>query len=324
MKHLISAILMAFLLPAYLWLARRYRIFDKPNQRSSHSKTTIRGGGIVFPAAVLIWFLMFGLQQPWATLGLVLMAGISFADDLMPLSSVLRILVHLTAVTLLFWQLSVLNLSWPAILVALIFTIGWINAFNFMDGINGITGLYALVALGTFLFLNYTLSFVSGDLIILLIISVLIFSFFNARKKALAFAGDVGSISLAFMLAWLMISLMGKTGVIVYILFFVIYGIDTVVTIIFRLIKKENIFKAHRTHLYQYLSNELGWPHLAVSATYTFIQLIINILTIILIREGKISKFVFLLFISFLGIGYLLVRFIVIRKIKGRNKPAVH
>jgi len=270
-----------------------------------------------------MWFLMFGYQNPWATLGLILMAAVSFADDLMHLSSILRIVVHLTAVALLFWQFSVFNLPWPALLAALIFTIGWINAFNFMDGINGITAFYALVALGTFLYLNFSVSFVSGDLIILLIISVLIFIFFNARKKALTFAGDVGSISLAFMLAWMMISLMLKSGVIVYILFFVVYGIDTVVTIVIRLIKKENIFKAHRTHLYQYLSNELGWPHLSVSAIYAFIQLIINILTITLIRERMMTKFVFLLFITLPGVIYLVIRYFVIRRVKRKNKLAV-
>jgi UDP-N-acetylmuramyl pentapeptide phosphotransferase/UDP-N-acetylglucosamine-1-phosphate transferase len=310
---------MAFLLPAYLWLAKRYRIFDNPNQRSSHTTTTIRGGGIVFPAAVLIWFLMFGFQQPWFILGTVMMAVISFIDDLIPLRAGIRILVHVTAVSLLFLGGGVFNLPWPVILLAFVFTIGWINAFNFMDGINGITALYALVALGTFLFLDHTLSFFSGDLIILLIISVLIFAFFNVRKKALTFSGDVGSISLAFMLAWMMISLMLKTGVIVYILFFVVYGIDTVITIIFRLINKENIFKAHRTHLYQYLSNELGWPHLAVSATYAIIQLIINILTIALIREGMMTKFVFLLFIGLPGLAYLVVRVFVIRIIEGKK-----
>jgi UDP-N-acetylmuramyl pentapeptide phosphotransferase/UDP-N-acetylglucosamine-1-phosphate transferase len=308
---------MAFLLPAYLWLARRYRIFDNPNQRSSHNTTTIRGGGIVFSAAVLIWFLMFGFQQPLIIFGTVMMAVISFIDDLIPLRAGIRILIHITAVSLLFMGSGVFNLPWPVILLAYVFTIGWINAFNFMDGINGITAFYSLVSLATFLFLNYTLSFFSGDLIILLIISVLIFSFFNARKKAMTFAGDIGSISMAFMLAWLMISLMLKTGVIVYILFFVIYGIDTVITIIFRLLKKENIFKAHRTHLYQFLSNELGWPHLAVSATYAFIQLIINILTITLIREGMMTKCVFLFFICFLGVAYLVIRIFVIRKIEG-------
>jgi UDP-N-acetylmuramyl pentapeptide phosphotransferase/UDP-N-acetylglucosamine-1-phosphate transferase len=188
-----------------------------------------------------------------------------------------------------------------------------------MDGINGITAFYALVALSTFLYLNFSISFVSGDLIILLIISVLIFTFFNARKKALAFAGDVGSITLAFMLAWMMIALMQKTGDIAYILFFVVYGIDAVVTIIFRLIRKENIFKAHRTHLYQYLSNELGWPHLAVSAIYAISQLIFNTLTIFLIREGMITKYVILLLIGFLGVVYLAIRYFVIRKIEGKK-----
>jgi len=249
-----------------------------------------------------------------------MMAVISFIDDVMPLSSIIRSLVHISAVTLLFWQAQVFRLPWPYIFAAYVFTIGWINAFNFMDGINGITAYYSLVALGTFLWLNQEISFASSDLIILLIISVLIFAFFNGRKRALTFAGDTGSISMAFLLAWLMVSLMVKTGMVVYMLFFAVYGIDTVITIIYRLERKENIFRAHRTHLYQYLSNELKWPHLCVSAIYAGVQLVVNSLTLLLIKNGFMSRPVFIGFLALLTLIYLGARFWVLNTINKNSK----
>jgi UDP-GlcNAc:undecaprenyl-phosphate/decaprenyl-phosphate GlcNAc-1-phosphate transferase len=313
--YTLSAIILTGILLLYFRMARRYSIVDQPNQRSSHKKSTIRGGGIIFPLAVVLWFLFFGFGQPWFIVGLVLMAAISFMDDVMVLSSVIRISVHFAAVTLLFWQAQLFSLPWPYILVAYIFTIGWINAFNFMDGINGITAFYALVALGTFWVMNHSVPFASSELIILLIICVLIFTFFNARKYAVTFAGDVGSISMAFLLAWLMASLMIKTSMVVYMLFFVVYGIDTVITLLYRLEKKENIFRPHRSHLYQLLSNEMKWPQLLVAALYAGIQLVINVGTVLLIENGRMTRGVFIGILGGLAMVYLIVRYWVGRHI---------
>jgi UDP-GlcNAc:undecaprenyl-phosphate/decaprenyl-phosphate GlcNAc-1-phosphate transferase len=307
--YLITFILLVILNFGYFKFADFFNIIDKPNSRSSHSYITIRGGGILFPAAVLLWFVQNGFSQLWLIFATLLIAGVSFLDDAITLSSKIRIIIQFIAVTLLFWQLNIFELSWYCIILVYLFTIGWINAFNFMDGINGITAFYGLVSLSSFAWLNRSLNFVSQDLIFFLIISVLIFSFFNARKRAKTFAGDVGSVSLAFVLAWFMISLIIKTGHVEYILFFVVYGIDSVFTIIFRLRKLENIFDAHRTHLYQFLSNELKWSHVLVSLIYCFIQIIINIITIILIYEERMILPVFITFILLLCSVYLFVRY---------------
>jgi UDP-N-acetylmuramyl pentapeptide phosphotransferase/UDP-N-acetylglucosamine-1-phosphate transferase len=194
------------------------------------------------------------------------------------------------------------------IFAAYLFTIGWINAFNFMDGINGITAVYTLVSLGTFIWLNQIFEFVSQQLLIFLMLSVLLFSFFNLRKRAVTFAGDVGSIPLAFLLAWFMISLMNKTGQLQYILFFALYGIDSVITILYRLGQRENIFEAHRSHLYQLLSNELNCSHVQISLLYGFLQAVLNMLTIVLISVGKMTWPLFILILFVLSIGYFVVR----------------
>lgn len=306
-NYIIALVLLLVSILTYFRLADHYNIIDKPNQRSSHNYITIRGGGVVFPVAVLLWFIIFGFEQPLLLAGTLAMAFISFADDIYTLSSKLRITIHLLSVTAIFAGLQIFGLSLWLILPAYILTIGWINAFNFMDGINGITVLYALVALFTFGWLNYTLQFTSDSLIILLILSGLIFAWFNLRRRARCFAGDVGSVSMAFVLAWLMLSLMLHTGRVEYILFFALYGIDSVVTIIFRILKRENIFTAHRSHLYQLLANELKWPHVHVSEVYAAVQVAINTLTIIFIKE--LSPLLTVIVLLLLASVYLAIRY---------------
>ena len=232
----------------------------------------------------------------------------------------MRLLGHIIAVSVLFWQFDVMTLPWYSIIIAFIFCIGWLNVFNFMDGINGITAFYSVITLFSMLYLNQTIKFTSKELIILLILAVLVFSIFNVRKQAKTFSGDVGSISMAFLLAAFMILLMMQTGQIEYILFFAVYGIDSVFTIIFRLIKKENIFTAHRSHLYQYLCNELNQSHIFISSIYAIIQLGINILTIYLIQKNQMTISLFFLILIILSLSYLLIRFRVKQKIKLTNQ----
>jgi len=292
----------------YFRIANRYNIIDKPNDRSSHSYITIRGGGIIFPLAALMWFAFYGFQQVWGIAALIMIAVISFFDDLKPLSGRLRMLVHFAAVSLLFSGIGIFGLSWYVILGAYLLAVFWINAFNFMDGINAITPFYGLVTLLTFWYLDHNYQFFPEDLIVLLIIASLIFTFYNARKRAITFAGDVGSVSLAFLLVWILIELILKTGNIYFILFFVVYGLDSVFTIIIRLFRGENIFKAHRSHLYQLLSNELKWPHLKVAAFYSVAQLIINMLVLILFIQGLMNLPIFLVFVLLLAITYVILR----------------
>jgi UDP-N-acetylmuramyl pentapeptide phosphotransferase/UDP-N-acetylglucosamine-1-phosphate transferase len=318
--HTISFIILLLSLLVYFKLADKFNIIDKPNERSSHSYITIRGGGVIFTLAAILWYFLYGFNETYIIGALVAIALISFLDDVMVLSNKIRISIHFLAVSVLFWQIQVFELPWYVVAITYIFTIGWINAFNFMDGINGITSFYALTTLISLLWISQTTDFLQiengNHLIVLLIISLIIFSFFNARKRAKTFAGDIGSVGMAFLLAWFIIKLILETGRIEYILLVIVYGIDSVITIIYRLKRKENIFKAHRTHLYQYLSNELRLPHVLVSTLYAIIQLIINITTIILIDKGIMTIPIFISLLILLSAIYLLVRYIVTKRIK--------
>jgi UDP-N-acetylmuramyl pentapeptide phosphotransferase/UDP-N-acetylglucosamine-1-phosphate transferase len=257
----------------YFKLARRFHIVDKPNERSSHSQTTLRGGGIVFPIAVLLAF-VFGELSWTVALAVGLVGLVSFIDDIKPLPTLPRFGSQLIALGLLLVQLQLAQEVWWILVLITIGLIGWINAFNFMDGINGITVLYAAVSLVSLGYVNSQAPVFQS--IVIVSLAALVFGFVNLRKKALAFSGDVGSISLAVFLAYLMLYTMYTAQQWGFILFFAVYGIDSACTILIRLSKKENIFKAHRTHLYQYLANEKKWSHLKVSALYATAQAIIN------------------------------------------------
>jgi len=276
MTLLFTFILLFAMELAYFRVANHFNIIDKPNQRSSHISITLRGGGIVFYIGVLLYFIFEGFQYPGFFLGLTLISFISFADDIKPRSPKIRLVVHWVAMLLMFYQWGLFSMPWYFTILALVVCIGILNAYNFMDGINGITGGYSLVVAGTLCYINnYRIAFVDRNLLYSLILALLVFNFFNFRKKARCFAGDVGSISVAFILVFLLGLLMLKTHDFSYIILLAVYGVDSILTIIHRLILKENIFEAHRKHLYQLLANELRLPHLLVSSIYMALQTLI-------------------------------------------------
>lgn len=262
----------------YFRIADHFNIIDKPNERSSHASISLRGGGIVFYIGVLLYFVQEGFQYPWFVLGLTLIAVISFVDDIRPQSTKLRLLIQLFSMILMFYQCGLFDFPWYFAVLALVLSTGILNAYNFMDGINGITGGYSLVVAGVLRYINlYQTAFVDADLLFTFIFSLIVFDFFNFRTKAKCFAGDVGAISAAFILLFLLGLLILKSGDFSYIVLLAVYGVDTILTIIHRLILKENIFEAHRKHVFQLMANELKIPHLIVSTFYALLQAVIAV-----------------------------------------------
>ena len=262
----------------YFRVADKCNIIDKPNERSSHTRITLRGGGIIFYFGALAYFLTNHWEYPWFILALTLITFISFVDDIRSVSQGLRLMLHFTAMALMFYQWGLFTLPWWWIIVALIVCTGIINAYNFMDGINGITGGYSLVILGALAYINAEITqFVEPALIYTVLCSVLVFCFFNFRKKAKCFAGDVGSVSIAFILLFLIGKLILKTEDFSWIILLAVYGVDSVLTIVHRLMLHENIGLPHRKHMYQLMANELKIPHVEVSLVYMFTQAVIVI-----------------------------------------------
>lgn len=276
MYYLIILVLLFLAELFYFKLADKCNIIDKPNERSSHTKVTLRGGGIIFYFGALAYFLTNHWEYPWFMVALTLITFISFVDDIRSTSQGLRLVFHFSAMALMFYQWGLFSLSWWWIIVALIICTGIINAYNFMDGINGITGGYSLVVLVALAYINAEVtSFVEPALINTVLCSVLVFCFFNFRKKAKCFAGDVGSVSIAFILLFLIGKLILTTGDFNWIILLSVYGVDSVLTIIHRLMLHENIGLPHRKHMYQLMANELKMPHVMVALIYMAAQAVI-------------------------------------------------
>lgn len=278
-----------FLELLYFKVADKYNIIDKPNERSSHSTIVLRGGGIIFAISMVVWFCWTGtISYLPFIIGLVMIAGVSFWDDIKSLPDSVRLVVQFVAMTLMLYPImsnsgpfSVDNWYWGVLLlmVSLILCVGTTNVINFMDGINGITAGYSLAVLMPLLLLNRDLEFIEGSFLVVAILGVLVFCIFNLRPKGKAkcFAGDVGSIGIAFILLFALVRLIFQTGDMTYMILLMVYGIDGVSTAIHRMMLHENLGQAHRKHAYQIMANELKIGHVKVSLLYMVIQLVVSL-----------------------------------------------
>lgn len=330
----------------YFRIADKCNIIDKPNERSSHSTIVLRGGGIIFPIAIIVWTAVAG----WASMesgqavglrqvndfqqylpfiiGLVLVAGVSFIDDIRSLPDSLRLIVQFASYGLLFWSLGVFDLfaeyGWliglGAVLLSLIVCVGATNIYNFMDGINGITVGYSAAVLLPLLLvnngavgcdLNAQVAFVPTSLIMTVILADVVFCLFNFRPKGKAkcFAGDVGSIGIAFILLFMIGQLIMKTGDVTYLIFLLVYGVDGCLTICHRIMLHENLGEAHRKHAYQLMANELKIGHVKVSLLYMGIQIAVSLGFIYLCPNTPLVHWLYLLgALLLLSVAYVLFK----------------
>lgn len=290
----------------YFRIADKCNIIDKPNERSSHSTIVLRGGGIIFLIGAWIWGAFFGLQYPWFLIALTIAAGVSFIDDIHSLPDSLRLVAQFAAMILMFYQLDMLHANlWWAVILALIVCVGASNIINFMDGINGITGAYAMASLIPLYLINSSKGisvqgasgFVDESLIITVMLADLVFCFFNFRPrgKAKCFAGDVGSVGVAYILLFMIGCLVMATGDITYLIFLLVYGIDGVMTICHRIMLHENLGQAHRKHAYQLMANELKMSHITVSLLYACLQLVISLVFIYLVPNTVLAHWVYMI-----------------------------
>ncbi|MDP5060843.1 MAG: UDP-GlcNAc--UDP-phosphate GlcNAc-1-phosphate transferase [Maribacter sp.] len=273
---------------AYLYIkaAQKFGIEDVPNHRSSHSLKTIRGGGILFVISLFIYFFTQSLPLPYLFSAIFLVAVVSFVDDLKTLGTLSRLGAQIIAVVLVFYQLNLFENSIFLIFPLIIFCLGIINIYNFMDGINGITGFYSLVVLLSVLVLNHSFNGIDYQILVFGILGIVVFGFFNFRKKAIFFAGDIGSISIGVFITFLLLLFSFKLNSPVPFMFIAIYLVDGGVTIISRLLKKENILKPHKSHLYQNFVHVKSVNHLTVAVGYAIVQAIVNSIVLLVIHKS--------------------------------------
>lgn len=329
---IIAAILLIAEL-VYFKIADHFNIIDKPNERSSHSTIVLRGGGIIFSLSMIVWAVMMVVQgndiRPYLPFlcGLVMICLVSFWDDVHSLPDSVRMGVQILSILLMFWSMMVHD-SWfmvqgwywqvAIVAIALFFCVGATNIINFMDGINGITAAYGLAMLIPMLLLVSSSKFqVSGFIepsyLVVAIIGVLVFSIFNFRPKGKAkcFAGDVGSIGIAFIILFALGRLMLATQDVSWIVFFLVYGIDGSMTIFHRIMLHENLGQAHRKHAYQLMANELKMSHVTVSLLYMAMQLVVSLGFIYLCPNTVLAHWIYLI-----GAGLVLVVAYVLFKMK--------
>ncbi|WP_158838687.1 MraY family glycosyltransferase [Polaribacter sp. L3A8] len=321
-KYFFILVLLAVISFLYLKLAVKFKIIDKPNQRSSHTKITVRGGGIIFPISILLFFFLNDYQYPYFLLGVFLISIVSFLDDIYTLSSKIRFPFQFLAVFLILYQVSFPFTPIYLFVFYLIMGIGVVNMFNFMDGINGITGIYSIcVLLGLFV-INRSEHLVDDNLIIYPLLSLIVFGFYNFRRKALFFAGDIGSIAVGMLVFFLGFLFAVKLSSPLIILLVIVYGADAGNTILYRkLFTKESIFEAHRHHIYQKLVDVYKMSHLKVAGIYGVLQIIINLVIYKTYTLDVSSQFLifFGLIVGFI-IAYILLFKTIQKKVALKNE----
>jgi UDP-N-acetylmuramyl pentapeptide phosphotransferase/UDP-N-acetylglucosamine-1-phosphate transferase len=296
----------------YLRYAKKKAILDLPNLRSSHDHPTIRGGGLFLAPSFFALILIYSQEYFFSGIAILLGAAISYIDDLKNLSARIRLPFQLLAVMLLLMSIQSSWSLWTLVLGLILIT-GWINTFNFMDGINGISAIYAIVYLASVALtitqaqtIHFSLYIITG-----MLSAVLAFLYYNFREKALCFMGDVGSVGLALILAWFFLVLWNGGNSLFLFLFVLLYAVDSVMTILLRLIRGENIFQAHRSHLYQILANEKSIDHRSIAAYYGFLQFVINLLAIYWISDLNVQHqliYIIVIYLTFCAL-YFILRF---------------
>lgn len=291
---------------AYFRLADKCNIIDKPNERSSHSSIVLRGGGIIFTLGLWIWAAFFGMGYLWFLVAVTLVAGVSFVDDIRSLPDSVRLVTQFVAMGLTLYELYCIpgqfleNAPWwmlsAFVVMGLIIFVGASNIINFMDGINGITGGYALASFVPLYLLNREMGFVEESLLVTMVLADVVFCLFNFRPKGRAkcFAGDVGSIGIAFILLFLIGRLVMQTGDVTYLIFLLVYGVDGCLTIVHRIMLHENLGEAHRKHAFQLMANELHIGHVTVSLLYMGLQLAVSMGFIFLVPDTAVAHWTYL------------------------------
>ena len=307
LTYSIIFVLLLILELLYFRIADKCNIIDKPNERSSHSTIVLRGGGIIFLLGMWIWVAFFGFSYPWFLAAVTLIAGVSFVDDIRSLPDSVRLVAQFVAMGLTLYELYCVpgqfleDAPWwmvsAFVVMGLIIFVGASNIINFMDGINGITGGYALASLIPIYLLNGEIGFVEESLVLTVILADIVFCFFNFRPKGKAkcFAGDVGSIGIAFILLFLIGQLIMKTGDVTYLIFLLVYGVDGCLTICHRIMLHENLGEAHRKHAYQLMANELKIGHVKVSLLYMGLQLLISLGFVFLVPDTVLAHWIYLI-----------------------------
>jgi Fuc2NAc and GlcNAc transferase len=274
-------------------------LMDTPGPRSSHRKTTPKGGGIGILASFIFSALILGLS-PAVLLPVATLALVSLIGDKSHIEPFMRLLAQVAAASIL---LAVVSDQLPmpegygtlAMGLFAVYIVGTANFFNFMDGIDGMAGMTGMIGFAFFaLAANAAGAGLARDMGICISLACLGFLLFNF-PRAIVFMGDVGSILLGFAFGAMTLLVSNSLYDVLCISAFILpFYADELSTMAIRLYQGENLLKAHRRHIYQILANQAGMPHWLVTSAYGTIQILIATL-VFLLKEHSISIVFFLI-----------------------------
>lgn len=273
-KVLIALLYSFFAISISIKIFYKIGFVDKPNSRSSHvSPVSLGGGAVVIPLIIITSVQLGFMWKVEIMASLLILFSISLLDDFKSISPLYRLIFHLISITifvliyLLPSVIDFINIGYlinPILLIILILSITWfINAFNFMDGINGITAIEVIFICFSLIFYYYFLEKELNTLTFSVLLSMIAFCYFN-WSPAKIFLGDAGSIPLGFIIIYLLIdfSLMGYW--IAAILLPLYYIMDTAITLLKRIFDRKIFWQAHKEHFYQKALNK-GFSHTKIS-----------------------------------------------------------
>jgi len=292
---LISSIVLTYLLRAF---AHKKQIIDIPNERSSHILPTPKGGGLaiitVFLVVNIYLYMNFQINSSlfWALICVLPITAVSILDDIFTLPAKIRFLVQLLSSLLALYMLGgvdSVNLGCCIIegvwinVIAVISMLWLTNLYNFLDGLDGYAASEAVfVGLSVFLLFH-------NDVGLYLALASLGFLLFN-WPKASFFMGDVGSASIGFIFAVLLLNDAGNPDFLAWVILLSLFWFDATVTLIRRFKNKEKLSQAHKKHMYQRL-HQAGWSHQKVLlGSITF-----NLLLLIGLWLSKVEYYLYLL-----------------------------
>lgn len=279
----------------------RFRIVDRPGARSSHVVPTVRGGGLGFVGILLCSLVIRGATEPMfypLSVAAAALAFVSFVDDLRNVGVGPRLAVQSFAALVASSAIVAIDadgvviaadgvvIAADGVMIAALFAlafvgcVGFTNAFNFMDGINGLAASHATIAgLATHVLARAA----SRDPSVTDVASVIAgvsagFLPWNV-PFARMFMGDVGSATLGFLLAAMVVFVVRDGGlgfVLPLTLVHAGFVLDTGITFGRRLARREKVWAAHREHFYQRLVRS-GLSHVTVTTLYTTLTLAASI-----------------------------------------------
>ena len=282
--------------------ARRVGLIDLPNSRSLHTRPTPRGGGIAIVAATLVGLLALptlGVTLRWPLWDALIVGGsaiaaVSLADDVRGVAVPARLTVHLLAgalaVTLIgpieqvgLPGFGVLRFGPLSPVLSVVWVAGLTNAFNFMDGIDGLAAGQATVAAGAWALVGAATGRADAFAVGLVLAGAAGGFLFHNWSPARLFMGDIGSAFLGYAFAVLSLD-SGRTASVMPVVAVLLvwpFVFDPVLTLIRRAARGENLFAAHRSHLYQRLV-AAGWGHRRVCVSYLWLGLLASVSGILL------------------------------------------